>query len=334
MHITELLTLALHQQASDLHLSSGSPPMLRIDGQLQAIDHPRLHEKQIQALLFTLMNPSVREKFDPKQELDFSYALPDHARFRVHVFQEHHGLASAFRVLPSKMPSLEDFDCANLIKKLSLKTNGLLLITGPSGSGKSSTLAAILDHINKTQNRHIITLEDPIEYLHQNKKSLIQQREIGKDTASFNQALRSALRQDPDVLFVGEMRDLETIRLVLTAAETGHLVLSSLHTQSAAKTIARIVDVFPGEERPFITALLADTLQAVIAQTLIPRVGGGRILAQEIMLGTPAILNLIRQNKPEQLYSAIQTGQQFGMRTLRQHIDTLVATHAIIPPEV
>lgn len=333
MELIELLTLALNRQASDLHLSTGSPPIIRIDGYLQSLDKPILKEKHIQEMLLSIMHERQRQMLTQNDEFDFAYELPLIARFRIHVFRHRGGIASAFRVLPYKIPSLEELGCADLLNKICPRNNGLVLITGPTGSGKSTTLAAMLQYINTTQYCHIITLEDPIEYIHKSKKSLIQQREVGTDTGSFQNALRSILREDPDVILVGEMRDIETIRLALTAAETGHLVFASLHTRSAAKTINRIIDVFPGEERHLINSLVAEVLHAVISQTMVNLIHGGRRVAQEIMLCTPAIRNLIRQNKTEQIYSAIQTERNLGMRTLDQHLDELLATHSIIAPE-
>jgi twitching motility protein PilT len=333
MEITALLTLAANRQASDLHLSTGSPPIVRIDGQLEALDMPVLEEKQIQEMVFSILNEQQRQRFAENHEFDFAYEIPKLARFRINTFRHLLGMASAFRVLPCKIPSLEELGCADLLADMCKLSSGLVLVTGPTGSGKSTTLAAMLELINKTQRRHIVTIEDPIEYTHASKSSLIQQREVGTDTASFQNALRSVLREDPDVILVGEMRDLETIRLALTAAETGHLVFATLHTRSAAKTINRIIDVFPGEERHLINSLLSEALHAVVSQTMVNRVNSGRTVAQEIMICTPAIRNLIRQSKTEQIYSAIQTGRNFGMRTLNQHLEELLAANVIIAPE-
>ncbi len=328
----ELLSLAATQQASDLHLSTGSPPILRIDGNLQPLDTPILEEKQIQEMVFSLMNELQKQKFSENYEFDFSYEIPELARFRINTFRHLKGMAAAFRVLPCRIPSLEELGCAKLLKGLCTLNSGLVLLTGPTGSGKSTTIAAMIDLINQSQPKHIVTIEDPIEYVHPSKASLIQQREVGTDTDSFQNALRSVLREDPDVILVGEMRDLETIRLALTAAETGHLVFATLHTRSAAKTVNRIIDVFPGEERHLINSLLAESLYAVISQTMVNRVQGGRTVAQEIMICTPAIRNLIRQSKTEQIYSAIQTGRHAGMRTLDQHLEELVTSNTIIAP--
>lgn len=333
MEMITLLTIAVHQQASDLHLSTGSPPILRIDGRLQPLDMPALQEKQIQSMVSSLMQETQKQRFNQNHEFDFAYEIPELARFRINIFRHQKGIASALRILPYTIPSLKELGCTDLLYNMCTLNSGLVLITGPTGSGKSTTLAAMLEHINLTQHRHIITVEDPIEYVHFSKHSLIQQREVGKDTASFKNALRAIVREDPDVILVGEMRDLETIRLALTAAETGHLVFATLHTRSAAKTINRIIDVFPGEERHLIHALLAESLHAVISQAMVNRVLGGRTVAQEIMICTPAIRNLIRQKKTEQIYSAIQTGRHFGMRTLDQHLDELLASNTIIRPE-
>lgn len=333
MEITELLTLAGTKQASDLHLSTGSPPIIRLDGRLQPLDLPILTEKAIADMLFSIMNETQKQKFNKNYEFDFAYEIPQLARFRINTFHHLNGLASAFRVLPCKIPSLEEVGSADLLKRMCVLSSGLILLTGPTGSGKSTTLAAMVEYINQNQSRHIVTIEDPIEYVYASQRALIQQREVGTNTESFQDALRSVLREDPDVILVGEMRDLETIRLALTAAETGHLVFATLHTRSAAKTVNRIVDVFPGEEKRLINNLLSEALYAVISQTMVNCMEGGRMVAQEIMVCTPAIRSLIRQSKTEQIYSAIQTGRNYGMRTLDQHIDELLANKAIIMPE-
>ncbi len=324
MDITELLNFAVNNQASDLHLSAGLPPMMRVDGEIQTINQSVLDHQTLQALIEQITTEQQRRDYQQQLEIDFSFALPDVARFRVNLFNQNRGSAAVFRVIPSVVQSLTSLNAPPLFASLSEKPRGLILVTGPTGSGKSTTLAAMIDHINCQQSAHILTVEDPIEFVHHSQKSLINQREVHRDTQSFSQALRSALREDPDIILVGEMRDLETIRLVLTAAETGHLVLATLHTSSAAKTIDRIIDVFPAAEKDLIRAMLSESLQAVISQTLLKKVGGGRIAAHEIMLATPAIRNLIREGKVAQMYSAIQTGRQYGMQTLDQNLKSLL----------
>jgi twitching motility protein PilT len=324
MDIAELLAFAVKNHASDLHLSAGLPPMIRVDGDIRRINVPPLEHKEVHALIYDIMNDKQRRDYEEFLETDFSFELPGIARFRVNAFHQDRGAAAVFRTIPSKVLTLDDLNCPPVFKELTQKPRGLILVTGPTGSGKSTTLAAMIDYINSNNYSHILTIEDPIEFVHQSKKSLVNQREVHRDTQSFNAALRSALREDPDVILVGEMRDLETIRLALTAAETGHLVFGTLHTSSAAKTIDRIIDVFPAEEKDMVRAMLSESLQAVIAQTLLKKVGGGRTAAWEIMIGTPAIRNLIRENKVAQMYSAIQTGRKDGMQTLDQHLVELV----------
>ncbi len=324
MDIAELLAFAVKNNASDLHLSAGLPPMIRVDGDIRRINVPPLEHKEVHALIYDIMNDKQRRDYEEFLETDFSFELPGIARFRVNAFHQDRGAAAVFRTIPSKVLTLDDLNCPPVFKELTQKPRGLILVTGPTGSGKSTTLAAMIDYINSNNYSHILTIEDPIEFVHQSKKSLVNQREVHRDTQSFNAALRSALREDPDVILVGEMRDLETIRLALTAAETGHLVFGTLHTSSAAKTIDRIIDVFPAEEKDMVRAMLSESLQAVIAQTLLKKVGGGRTAAWEIMIGTPAIRNLIRENKVAQMYSAIQTGRKDGMQTLDQHLMELV----------
>ncbi|GAB6068685.1 type IV pilus twitching motility protein PilT [Methylothermus subterraneus] len=324
MDIAELLAFAVKNNASDLHLSAGLPPMIRVDGDIRRINIPPLEHKEVHALIYDIMNDKQRRDYEEFLETDFSFELPGIARFRVNAFHQDRGAAAVFRTIPSKVLTLDELGCPPIFRELTQKPRGLILVTGPTGSGKSTTLAAMIDYINSNNYSHILTIEDPIEFVHQSKKSLINQREVHRDTQSFNAALRSALREDPDVILVGEMRDLETIRLALTAAETGHLVFGTLHTTSAAKTIDRIIDVFPAEEKDMVRAMLSESLQAVIAQTLLKKVGGGRTAAWEIMVGTPAIRNLIRENKVAQMYSAIQTGRKDGMQTLDQHLMELV----------
>jgi len=320
MDIAELLTFSVKNKASDLHLSAGLPPMIRVDGDIRRINIPDLDHKEVHALIYDIMNDKQRKDYEEFLETDFSFELPGVARFRVNAFNQERGAAAVFRTIPSEVLTLEDLNAPKFFEELCKKPRGLVLVTGPTGSGKSTTLAAMVDHINANDYAHILTVEDPIEFVHESKKCLINQREVHRDTQSFNNALRSALREDPDIIMVGEMRDLETIRLALTAAETGHLVFGTLHTTSAAKTIDRIIDVFPSAEKDMIRAMLSESLQAVISQTLLKKIGGGRIAAHEIMVGTPAIRNLIREAKVAQMYSAIQTGRKDGMQTLDQNL--------------
>ena len=325
MDIAELLAFAVKNKASDLHLSSALPPMIRVDGDLRRLNLPALDNQQLTELLYSTMSDHQRRDFEANLEVDFSYAVPGLARFRVNCFHQDRGVGGAFRTIPDAVWTLEDLGAPPSFREIINVPRGLVLVTGPTGSGKSTTLAAMIDHLNTTQAGHILTIEDPIEFVHQSKKCLINQREIHRDTHGFNQALRSALREDPDIILVGEMRDIETIRLALTAAETGHLVFATLHTSSAAKTIDRIIDVFPAGEKSMVRSMLSESLRAVIAQTLMKRIGGGRIAAHEIMLATPAIRNLIREDKVAQMYSAIQTGQNVGMHTLDQYLEGLVS---------
>ncbi|MDT8425872.1 MAG: type IV pilus twitching motility protein PilT [Methyloprofundus sp.] len=324
MDIAELLAFSVKNKASDLHLSAGLPPMIRVDGDIRRVNIDAFDHKEVHALIYDIMNDKQRRDYEEFFETDFSFSLPGLARFRVNAFNQERGAAAVFRTIPSDILSLEDLNAPKFFAELTEKSRGLVLVTGPTGSGKSTTLAAMIDHINQSRYEHILTVEDPIEFVHNSQKSLINQREVHRDTQSFNAALRSALREDPDIILVGEMRDLETIRLALTAAETGHLVFGTLHTTSAAKTIDRIIDVFPAAEKDMIRSMLSESLQAVISQTLLKKVGGGRIAAHEIMVGTPAIRNLIREAKVAQMYSAIQTGRRDGMQTLDQNLKELV----------
>jgi len=324
MDIAELLAFSFKNGASDLHLSSGLPPMIRVDGDIRRINVPPLEHKEVHALIYDIMNDKQRRDYEEFFETDFSFDLPGVARFRVNAFNQERGAAGVFRTIPSKVLSLEDLGCPQFFQDVTRHPRGLILVTGPTGSGKSTTLAAMIDHVNSNDYSHILTIEDPIEFVHQSKKSLVNQREVHRDTLGFGEALRSALREDPDIILVGEMRDLETIRLALTAAETGHLVFGTLHTTSAAKTIDRIIDVFPAAEKSMIRSMLSESLQAVISQTLLKKVSGGRTAAWEIMVGTSAIRNLIREDKVAQMYSAIQTGRKDGMQTLDQHLTELV----------
>lgn len=325
MDITELLAFSVKNKASDLHLSADMPPIIRVNGHMRKIDVPPMTDKQVHDLLYDIMSDSQRKIYDEKFETDFSFEVPGLARFRVNVYNQCRGAGGVFRTIPSKVLTLEELKCPKIFSTFAELPRGLILVTGPTGSGKSTTLAAMIDYINANYAKHILTIEDPIEFVHQCKKSLVTQREVHKDTLGFNEALRSALREDPDVILVGEMRDVETIRLALTAAETGHVVFGTLHTTSAAKTIDRIIDVFPGGEKDMVRAMLSESLRAVIAQVLIEtKTGGGRIAAHEIMVATPAIRNLIREAKIPQMYSVIQTGQALGMQTLDQCLAKLV----------
>jgi twitching motility protein PilT len=334
MDITELLAFSVKNQASDLHLSSGLPPLIRVHGDVRKINLPPMEHTDVHAMVYEIMNDSQRKTYEDRLECDFSFAIPNLARFRVNAFVQERGAGAVFRTIPSVIQTLEELKCPPIFKKISENPRGIVLVTGPTGSGKSTTLAAMVNYINVTSYQHILTVEDPIEFVHTPQKCLINQREVGAHTLSFENALRSALREDPDVILVGEMRDLETIRLAMTAAETGHLVFATLHTSSAAKTIDRIIDVFPAAEKEMVRAMLAESLCAVISQTLLKtKDGRGRVAAHEIMLGTHAIRNLIRENKIAQMYSSIQTGQSLGMQTLDQCLVELVKRNVIAKQE-
>lgn len=324
MNITDLLTFVVKSGASDLHLSAGLPPLLRIDGDVTRINAPAMDNDAVYDLIYGIMNDTQRRTFDAELEADFSVDVPGLSRFRVNAFHQNRGVGAVFRTIPNNIKSMDELGMPAIFRQMVSVPRGLVLVTGPTGSGKSTTLAAMIDYLNKHHPYHILTVEDPIEFVHLPRKSLINQREVHRDTLSFNNALRSALREDPDVILVGELRDLETIRLALTAAETGHLVFGTLHTTSASKTIDRIIDVFPEGEKPLVRSMLSESLQAVVSQTLLKKKGGGRVAAWEIMMGTNAIRNLIREDKIPQMYSAIQTGQSFGMQTLDQHLQQLV----------
>ncbi|NOQ78662.1 MAG: PilT/PilU family type 4a pilus ATPase [Gammaproteobacteria bacterium] len=324
MDITELLAFSAKNNASDLHLSAGLPPMIRVDGDIRRVNVPPLEHREVHDMVYDIMNDKQRKDFEEFLETDFSFEVPGLARFRVNAFNQNRGAGAVFRTIPSNVLSLEELGAPAIFKDICENKRGIILVTGPTGSGKSTTLAAMMDHLNDTIYEHILTVEDPIEFVHESKKCLVNQREVHRDTLGFNEALRSALREDPDIILVGELRDLETIRLALTAAETGHLVFGTLHTSSAAKTIDRIIDVFPAAEKDMVRAMLSESLRAVISQTLMKKNGGGRLAAHEIMIGTPAIRNLIREGKVAQMYSAIQTGQNIGMQTLDQNLKILL----------
>lgn len=330
MDISDLLAFSVKNKASDLHLSAGQPPMIRVHGDVRKINVPSMDHTEVHGMVYDIMNDGQRKVYEETLECDFSFEIPNLARFRVNAFNQNRGAGAVFRTIPSKILTLEELNCPAIFKEIAETPRGIVLVTGPTGSGKSTTLAAMVDYINENEMGHILTIEDPIEFVHQSKKSLINQREVGPHTLSFQNALRSALREDPDVILVGELRDLETIRLALSAAETGHLVFGTLHTSSAAKTVDRIVDVFPAAEKEMVRSMLSESLRSVISQTLCKtKDEQGRVAAHEIMIGTPAIRNLIRENKVAQMYSAIQTGQNIGMQTLDQTLQDLVRRNII-----
>lgn len=324
MDITELLAFSAKQNASDLHLSAGLPPMIRVDGDIRRLNVPAIDNNDVRKLIYAIMNDRQRRDYEEHLEIDFSFEVPGVARFRVNAFTQARGAGAVFRTIPNQVLSMQVLELGEVFARLAMLPRGLVLVTGPTGSGKSTTLAAMIDYINDHRYEHILTIEDPVEFVHTSKRCLINQREVHRDTHSFADALRSALREDPDVILVGELRDLETIRLALTAAETGHLVLGTLHTTSAAKTVDRIIDVFPGDEKAMVRSMLSESLQAVVSQALLKRQGGGRVAAHEILIATSAVRNLIREDKVAQIYSAIQTGGSLGMQTLDAALTRLV----------
>jgi twitching motility protein PilT len=325
MDITQLLAFGVEQGASDCHLSAGEPPMLRVHGDLKKLDHPALTQEQVHTLVYDIMNDAQRKAFEETHECDFSFEMGSVARFRVNVFLQRKGEGAVFRTIPTKILTLEQLEMPPILKQLCEKEKGLILVTGPTGSGKSTTLAAMIDYLNETFEGHILTIEDPIEFVHPSKKCLVNQRELGPHTNSFANALRAALREDPDAILVGEMRDLETIQLALTAAETGHIVFGTLHTSSAPKTVDRIIDVFPPNQQAQIRAQFAESIEAVLTQTLLKKKGGGRVAALEIMTGTTAIRNLIREGKIHQVPGTMQVSQKDGMQTMDMALQSLVS---------
>ncbi len=324
MDIADLLAFTVKNNASDLHISAGEPPMVRVDGDMRRLDIDALDRKDATELVYSTMNDHQRASFENDLNIDFSYDIQGLARFRVNAYHQDRGVACAFRVIPEQIMTLEELEAPDIFRDMIKVPRGLFLVTGPTGSGKSTTLAAMVDHLNKTSSGHILTIEDPIEFVHQSRNCLVNQRELHRDTHSFNDALRAALREDPDIILVGELRDKETISLALTAAETGHIVFATVHTSSAPKTIDRIIDVFPAGEKPMVRSMLSESLKAVVTQTLLRRKQGGRVAAHEIMLANAAIRNLIREDKVAQMYSIIQTSKNVGMQTLDSALENLV----------
>lgn len=329
MDITELLKFTLDNKGSDLHLSGTNPPIVRINGQLHRLKTDDLTSDSIRAMLYAVMTEEQRAHFERDLEIDFAISFGENARFRVNAFTNRVGSAAVFRVIPTKIPTMEQLNLPSVIRRLADLKKGLVLVTGPTGSGKSTTLASMINHINENHAKHILTVEDPVEFYHPSKRSLVNHREVGNDTRSFARALKSALREDPDVILVGEMRDHETISLALTAAETGHLVFGTLHSNSAAKTIDRIIDVFPAAEKEMVRSMLSGSLQGVVTQQLLRTLEGGRVAAHEIMIGTSAVRNLIRENQLAQVYSMIQTGSRYGMQTMQDSVSDLLGDEKI-----
>lgn len=329
MTLTELLSWTVEQRGSDLHLSADMPPMVRVDGDVRRLSDAVLNAREVMNLVTCAMNEGQQAQWKEQLELDFSWEISGLSRFRVNAFLQARGPSAAFRVVPNRVRTLDELEAPAVFKTIAREPNGIVLVTGPTGSGKSTTLAAMVHEVNTHQKGHILTIEDPIEFVHQPMNCIVNQRELGEHTHTFGAALRAALREDPDVILVGEMRDLETISLALTAAETGHLVFATLHTSSAPKTIDRIVDAFPSGDKGMVRAMLSESLRAVICQTLLKRQGGGRVAAHEIMLATPPIRNLIREGKVAQMVSAIQTGAQHGMQTMEQSVQRLLVTGKI-----
>jgi twitching motility protein PilT len=332
--IPALLRFMVASKASDLHLSAGEPPMLRVHGDMFRVDAPPLSPEDTHRLIFDVMTDAQRRTYQDKLEVDFAFALDDSLRFRVNAFVQNRGEGAVFRSIPSKIPRFEDLGLPQVVRHLCEEEKGLVLVTGPTGSGKSTTLAAMIDFLNETMPGHILTLEDPIEFVHRPKRSLVNQREVGTQTHSFGAALRSALREDPDVILVGELRDLETISLALTAAETGHLVFGTVHTASAAKTVDRLVDVFPPVQQAQIRAMVSESLVGVVTQMLLHKVGGGRAAALEILVGTPAVRNLVRENKTHQIHSVMQVSGKVGMQTMEAAVMDLLQRGVVTMDEV
>lgn len=330
----DLLAMATEQRASDIHITANLPPMMRVDGRLRPMNFERLTPTDCKRLVYGVLDDHQIQTFETRHELDLSYGIPKVGRFRVNVYMQRGSVGAAFRVVPRRIPSFDELGLPAVVKQLTLKTSGLILVTGPAGSGKSTTLAAMIDSINHTRSAHVITLEDPIEYLHQHHLSMVNQRELGSDTYDLHAALRSALREDPDVVLIGEMRDLDTIDTALKMAETGHLVLATLHTRNAPQSVDRIIDVFPPHQQEQIRVLLASTLEAVIAQQLMPKVGGvGRTVAVEVLVVTAAVRNLIREGKTHQIYALMETSGELGMQTMDRALATLVKRGVVTESE-